>query len=157
MVCHRCIFPSGQSLDWDRGVKRDVPTPTLPTSFIHRSIAIGLAERIGRDPPRRQDDRCAMRKKLFSPAWRCLLPSPGQGGLRAPADSVLSTNRAKVLIGLIRVAGFPRLRQIHQLQRAFVEQGGLRKGMTSARPAEREKQQGRYGFLPWTSKRSPRH
>ena len=52
---------------------------------------------------------------------------------------------ANVLIGLIRVTSYLLDRQIKHLEKAFVEEGGLRERMTRARLAEREraKQTGR--------------
>jgi four helix bundle suffix protein len=47
---------------------------------------------------------------------------------------------ANVIIGLIRVASVLLSRQIQQLEKAFVEQGGLRERMTRTRLAERDKQ-----------------
>jgi four helix bundle suffix protein len=46
---------------------------------------------------------------------------------------------ANVIIGLIRVASFLLDRQIRQLERAFVEEGGLRERMTRARLDERQR------------------
>jgi len=45
---------------------------------------------------------------------------------------------ANVIIGLIRVASYLLDRQIRQLEKAFVEEGGLRERMTRARLAERK-------------------
>jgi four helix bundle suffix protein len=47
---------------------------------------------------------------------------------------------ANVIIGLIRVASVLLSGQIRQLEKAFVEQGGLRERMTRARLDERDKQ-----------------
>ena len=46
---------------------------------------------------------------------------------------------ANVIIGLIRVASYLLDRQIRQLEKAFVEEGGLRERMTRARLAERKR------------------
>jgi four helix bundle suffix protein len=54
-------------------------------------------------------------------------------GIENP-DPAICTN---VIIGLIRVATFLLNRQIHQLEQAFVEEGGLRERMTRARLAHR--------------------
>lgn len=45
---------------------------------------------------------------------------------------------ANVIIGLIRVASYLLDRQIRSLERAFVNEGGLRERMTRARLAQRE-------------------
>jgi four helix bundle suffix protein len=50
------------------------------------------------------------------------------------ADPAICTN---VIIGLIKVTSFLLSRQIHQLEEAFVEEGGLRERMTRARLAHR--------------------
>jgi four helix bundle suffix protein len=47
---------------------------------------------------------------------------------------------ANVIIGLIRVASVLLERQIRYLEKAFVEEGGLRERMTRARITERNKQ-----------------
>ena len=47
---------------------------------------------------------------------------------------------ANVIVGLIRVASVLLERQIRSLEKAFVEEGGLRERMTRARIAERDKQ-----------------
>ena len=47
---------------------------------------------------------------------------------------------ANSIIGLIKVASYLLDRQIRQLERAFVEQGGLRERMTRARLRERDRQ-----------------
>src|SRR5262245_31503143 len=47
---------------------------------------------------------------------------------------------ANVIIGLIRVAGYLLDRQLQHLEKAFVEEGGLRERMTRARLAHRDKQ-----------------
>ena len=53
---------------------------------------------------------------------------------------------ANVIVGLIRVTSYLLQRQMESLERAFVEQGGLRERMTKARLAERAKgQQGQQG------------
>jgi four helix bundle suffix protein len=46
---------------------------------------------------------------------------------------------ANVIIGLIKVTNYLLDQQIRHLEKAFVEQGGLRERMTRARLAEREK------------------
>ena len=57
-------------------------------------------------------------------------------GIENP-DSEISAN---VIIGLIRVASYLLSRQLLQLERAFLEEGGLRERMTRARVrARREK------------------
>jgi len=57
-------------------------------------------------------------------------------GIENP-DSEISAN---VIIGLIRVASYLLNRQLLQLERAFMEEGGLRERMTRARVrARREK------------------
>jgi four helix bundle suffix protein len=48
---------------------------------------------------------------------------------------------ANVIIGLIKVTNFLLDRQLRQLEKAFVEEGGLRERMTKARLTERAKQQ----------------
>ncbi len=50
---------------------------------------------------------------------------------------------ANILICLIHQTSFLLDRQIRQLEKAFLEQGGLREAMTRARLAERDKQKGR--------------
>jgi four helix bundle suffix protein len=50
---------------------------------------------------------------------------------------------ANVIIGLIKVTNFLLDRQLRQLEKAFVEEGGLRERMTRARLTERAKQQRR--------------
>jgi four helix bundle suffix protein len=50
---------------------------------------------------------------------------------------------ANTIIGLIRVASVLLAGQIRQLEKAFVEQGGLRERMTHARLAERDEQRRR--------------
>ena len=50
---------------------------------------------------------------------------------------------ANAILGLIKVASFLLDRQLAQLERAFVEEGGLRERMTSARLRERARQAGR--------------
>ncbi len=47
---------------------------------------------------------------------------------------------ANVIIGLIRVTTYLLSRQLRQLEKAFVEEGGLRERMTRARLQERQKQ-----------------
>jgi four helix bundle suffix protein len=47
---------------------------------------------------------------------------------------------ANVIIGLIRVASVLLGRQVQQLEKAFVEKGGLRESMTRARLTERNRQ-----------------
>jgi four helix bundle suffix protein len=46
---------------------------------------------------------------------------------------------ANVIIGLIKVKTYLLSRQIHQLEKAFVQEGGLRERMTRARLTERAK------------------
>ena len=46
---------------------------------------------------------------------------------------------ANVIIGLIRVTTYLLSRQLHHLENAFVEEGGLRERMTRARLQERQK------------------
>jgi len=50
------------------------------------------------------------------------------------SDPAICTN---VIIGLIKVTSYLLHRQIQQLERAFVEEGGLRERMTHARLAHR--------------------
>ncbi|MBI4514646.1 MAG: four helix bundle protein [Deltaproteobacteria bacterium] len=52
------------------------------------------------------------------------------------ADPLVAAN---VIIGLIRVSSYLLDRQIRQLERAFIEEGGLRERMTRARLAERRR------------------
>ena len=52
-------------------------------------------------------------------------------------DPVIAAN---VIIGLIRVASYLLDRQLQYLEKAFLEEGGLRERMTRARIEEREKQ-----------------
>ena len=52
---------------------------------------------------------------------------------------------ANVIIGLIRVTGYLLDRQLRHLEKAFVEEGGIRERMTRARLAEREKARQRQG------------
>jgi four helix bundle suffix protein len=47
---------------------------------------------------------------------------------------------ANVMIGLIKLTNYLLDRQIEHLERAFVEEGGLRERMTRARLIERAKQ-----------------
>ena len=47
---------------------------------------------------------------------------------------------ANAIIGLIKVTGYLLDRQIEQLERAFIEEGGLRERMTRARLDERSRQ-----------------
>lgn len=47
---------------------------------------------------------------------------------------------ANVMIGLIKLTNYLLDRQLRQLEKAFVEEGGLRERMTHARLAERDKQ-----------------
>jgi four helix bundle suffix protein len=47
---------------------------------------------------------------------------------------------ANVIIGLIRVTSYLLDRQLRRLEKAFVEEGGLRERMTRARLAHRDKQ-----------------
>ena len=54
---------------------------------------------------------------------------------------------ANVLIGLIKLTNYLLDRQLRQLEKAFVEQGGLRERMMRARITERAKQNRRPGFL----------
>jgi len=56
-------------------------------------------------------------------------------GIENP-DPAIGTN---VIIGLIRVTSYLLDRQIQHLEKAFVEEGGLRERMTRARLAERAK------------------
>jgi len=56
-------------------------------------------------------------------------------GIESP-DPAISAN---VIIGLIRVASYLLDRQIRQLERAFLQEGGLRERMTRARLQERAK------------------
>jgi len=56
-------------------------------------------------------------------------------GIESP-DPAISAN---VIIGLIRVASYLLDRQIRQLERAFLQEGGLRERMTRARLQERTK------------------
>lgn len=44
-----------------------------------------------------------------------------------------------MIIGLIRVATYLLARQLRSLEKAFVEEGGLRERMTRARLQERQK------------------
>ena len=53
------------------------------------------------------------------------------------ADPAISAN---VIIGLIKVATYLLDRQLRQLEKAFVEEGGLRERMTRARLDERGRQ-----------------
>jgi four helix bundle suffix protein len=55
-------------------------------------------------------------------------------GIESPEPEIT----ANVIIGLIRVTSFLLDRQIRNLERAFVKEGGLRERMTRARLAERE-------------------
>ncbi|HDQ98824.1 MAG TPA: four helix bundle protein, partial [candidate division WOR-3 bacterium] len=50
---------------------------------------------------------------------------------------------ANTIIGLIKVTSYLLDRQIAQLEKDFVEQGGLRERMTRARLAERNRNPGR--------------
>jgi four helix bundle suffix protein len=50
---------------------------------------------------------------------------------------------AIVIIGLIRVTSYLLDRQLRHLEKAFVEEGGLRERMTRARLTERAKTSGR--------------
>jgi len=59
-------------------------------------------------------------------------------GIESPDPAIC----ANVIIGLIRVASYLLDRQIRQLEKAFLEEGGLRERMTRARVRRRE-QQGR--------------
>jgi four helix bundle suffix protein len=47
---------------------------------------------------------------------------------------------ANVMIGLIKLTNYLLDQQIRQLERAFVEEGGLRERMTKARLRERDRQ-----------------
>lgn len=47
---------------------------------------------------------------------------------------------ANVMIGLIKVTNYLLDQQIRQLEKAFLQEGGLREQMTRARLAERAKQ-----------------
>jgi four helix bundle suffix protein len=78
---------------------------------------------------------------------RELLRMPGAGydtfksGLEHP-DLAVSAN---TIIGLIKVTNYLLDQQIRHLEKAFVEEGGLRERMTRARLAERERQNRRQG------------
>lgn len=52
---------------------------------------------------------------------------------------------ANAIIGLIKVTNYLLDRQLHQLEQAFVHEGGLRERMTRARLKERAKQNGKTG------------
>lgn len=52
---------------------------------------------------------------------------------------------ANVMIGLIKLTNYLLDQQLRQLEKAFVEEGGLRERMTSARLAERARQHKRRG------------
>ncbi len=54
-------------------------------------------------------------------------------GIENP-DPAICTN---VMMGLIKVTSYPLRRQLRQLEKAFVEEGGLREPMTRARLAHR--------------------
>lgn len=58
------------------------------------------------------------------------------------ADPAIAAN---AILGLTKVAIHLLKRQIRQLERAFVEEGGLRERMTRARLQERDRQQARGG------------
>jgi len=60
-----------------------------------------------------------------------------QKGIEHPDPAIC----ANVIIGLIRVASVLLAGQIRFLEKAFVEEGGLRERMTRARVAERQSQQ----------------
>jgi four helix bundle suffix protein len=60
-------------------------------------------------------------------------------GIEHPESAIC----ANVIIGLIRVTSLLLSRQIQALEKAFVEQGGLRERMTRARLDERDRQRGR--------------
>ncbi len=62
-----------------------------------------------------------------------------QRGIENP-DPVISAN---VIIGLIRVVSYLLDRQLQYLEKAFLEEGGLRERMTRARIEERERQRRR--------------
>jgi four helix bundle suffix protein len=51
---------------------------------------------------------------------------------------------ANVMIGLIKLTNYLLDRQLRQLEKAFVEDGGLRERMTRARLTERDKQKRRF-------------
>lgn len=53
------------------------------------------------------------------------------------SDPAISAN---VMIGLIKLTNYLLDRQIRQLEKAFLEEGGLRERMTRARLTERAKQ-----------------
>ena len=61
---------------------------------------------------------------------------------------------ANSIVGLIKVTNYLLDRQIRQLERAFVEQGGLRERMTRARLRERDRQAAPPG-KPRTGGRTP--
>jgi four helix bundle suffix protein len=73
---------------------------------------------------------------------RDLLRTPGanyntlRNGLEHPDPAVA----ANVIIGLIKVTNYLLDRQLQQLERAFVEEGGLRERMTRVRLRERDRQ-----------------
>lgn len=58
---------------------------------------------------------------------------------RKGIESPDPTTSANVIIGLIRVASYLLDRQIQQLEKAFLQEGGLRERMTRARLEERAK------------------
>ena len=53
---------------------------------------------------------------------------------------------ANSMIGLVKLTNFLLDQQLRHLERAFVEEGGLRERMTRARLTEREKQNRREKF-----------
>ena len=53
------------------------------------------------------------------------------------SDSMIAAN---VMIGLIKLTNYLLDQQIRQLEKAFIEEGGLRERMTRARLTERAKQ-----------------
>ena len=60
---------------------------------------------------------------------------------------------ANAILGLIKVTNYLLDRQLRQLEKAFVEQGGLRERMTRARLDERDRQRTRH---PRNAHRDPR-
>jgi four helix bundle suffix protein len=60
-------------------------------------------------------------------------------GIEHPDPAICDPSGARVIIGLLKVTTFLLNRPIQQLEKAFVEEGGLRERMTHARLAHRGK------------------
>jgi len=67
------------------------------------------------------------------------IPDATYATFRKGIESPDPTTAANVIIGLIRVTSYLLDRQLRHLEKAFVEEGGLRERMTRARLEERRK------------------